>query len=219
MAARDLCRQRYLYYRGDDNYGLGNVLFDVGSAAAVALVLNRTLVYAADQADRKFGSLLLWPNVPTMRDVDDVHRRARCGVGVPSLQRRAVLAPDRCTFQKSWRKERRGDGKCFRRLLGADWLAERAAVVELSKSHAFTGVQTLLKSAHRPLRLRVAALAGGCVHPGARPNTFGHLLAALMRPSAAILHAVRWVLAGGEGGSPPGRARRRPQLALHVRAM
>jgi hypothetical protein len=36
-----------LYYRGDENYGLGNVLYDVASAAAIAMVLNRSIVYSA----------------------------------------------------------------------------------------------------------------------------------------------------------------------------
>ena len=37
-----------LYYRGDENYGLGNVLYDVASAAAIAMVLNRSIVYSAN---------------------------------------------------------------------------------------------------------------------------------------------------------------------------
>ena len=114
MDATDLCRRRFLYYRGDDNYGLGNVLYDVAAAAAVALVLNRTLVYAADAADRKFGSLLRWPGIPTMQDINGLQRRAKCSAHISASTRRVVLAPDRCTFQKSWRKERRGEGKCLR---------------------------------------------------------------------------------------------------------
>jgi len=41
-----------LYYRGDENYGLGNVLYDVASAAAIAMVLNRSIVYSANSSDR-----------------------------------------------------------------------------------------------------------------------------------------------------------------------
>ena len=48
----ELCKVRFLYYRGDENYGLGNVLYDVSSAAALAVILNRTLIYGADADDR-----------------------------------------------------------------------------------------------------------------------------------------------------------------------
>ena len=51
VCADEVCK---LYYRGDENYGLGNVLYDVASAAAIAMVLNRSIVYSANSSDRKF---------------------------------------------------------------------------------------------------------------------------------------------------------------------
>jgi len=48
LRRRDVCKQRWLYYRGDENYGLGNVLYDVASAATIAMVLNRSIVYSAN---------------------------------------------------------------------------------------------------------------------------------------------------------------------------
>ena len=216
---RELCRVRWLFYRGDENYGLGNVLYDISSAAALALALNRTLVYGADAADRKFGTLLLWPGVLTMHDADGLRRKARCGSGALATRRHVQLAPDRCTFHRTWRKERSGQVRCFKRLLGVNWLAERAPLLELSKVHAFTGLQTLLKSAHAPLRRRVAAFTGGCIGSAdSRPNVHGMLLAALMRPSPAVVDAVGWALrqSSGEAG---GRAVGAPAIALHVRAM
>jgi hypothetical protein len=122
MEARELCRVRWLIYRGDENYGLGNVLYDVASAAALALALNRTLVYGADAVDRKFGTLLQWPGLLTMRDADELRRRAQCHPErwQLSAQRRVVFAPDKCTFQRTWRRERSGKGRCFKRLLGID---------------------------------------------------------------------------------------------------
>jgi len=81
--------------------------------------------------------------------------------------------------------------------------------------HAYTAVQALLKSAHQPLRMRAAALAGGCLRDGAaRPNLFGALLGAMLRPAAAVLDALRWALR-----SDSSAAVRPPHLALHVRAM
>ena len=238
MEARELCRVRWLIYRGDENYGLGNVLYDVASAAALALALNRTLVYGADAVDRKFGTLLQWPGLLTMRDADELRRRAQCHPErwQLSAQRRVVFAPDKCTFQRTWRRERSGKGRCFKRLLGIDWLEERAPVIELSKVHAFTGLQTLLKSAHAPLRERVRALTGGCLLAGSRPNLHGVILASLMQPSPAVLHAVRWALsqqqqqqrqhAHESHGWTAGRLGKSrylpwtpPQIGLHVRAM
>lgn len=209
---RELCKTKWLYYQGDNNYGLGNVLYDVSSAVAFALALNRTLLYGANEADRKFGTLLTWPGILTLADADSLRRRARCGSGPLTTQRRVLLAPDRCTFHRTWRKERSGHVRCFKRLLGTNWLAERVPLLELSKVHAFTGVQTLLKSAHEPLRRRLAALTGGCVHSRARPNIHGAFLAALMQPAPAVMHAVRWALSQQHGATPP-------PLALHVRAM
>jgi hypothetical protein len=133
LPAHDLCHVRYLYYRGDENYGLGNVLYDVASAAALALAFNRTLLYGADRDDRKFGTLLEWPGILTMADAEAMRERARCGSG-SLAQRRVVLAPDRCTYTRTWRKERAGHVRCLRRLLGINWVAERSPVLELSKA-------------------------------------------------------------------------------------
>ena len=123
LRRRDTCKQRWLYYRGDENYGLGNVLYDVASAAAIAMVLNRSIVYGANASDRKFGSLLRWPGIPTLQDVEAARRWARCGS--LSEQRHVMLEPDKCTFHKRWRMERT-HLRCFRRLLGVDWLQDRA---------------------------------------------------------------------------------------------
>ena len=82
LPARELCKVRWLYYRGDDNYGLGNVLYDVAAAAALALALNRTLVYGYDGADRKFGALLHWPGIPSLADAEVLRQNATCGVGM-----------------------------------------------------------------------------------------------------------------------------------------
>ena len=229
LPPRELCRVRWLFYRGDENYGLGNVLYDVSSAAALALVLNRTLAYGIDESDRKFGTLLHWPGMLTLNEADELRRKARCGAGALAKRRHVQLAPDRCTFHRTWRKERAGSVRCFKRLLGVNWLAERAPLLELSKVHAYSGLQTLLKSAHEPLRRRVAAFTGGCLARGhERPNVHGALLATLMRPVPAVVHAVNWALqqqqqqqqqqrgvwqtGRGSGASPPA-------IALHVRAM
>ena len=230
LPARELCKQRWLFYRGDENYGLGNVLYDVSSAAALAIAMNRTLIYGIDSDDRKFGTLLTWPSIPTMADVDAMRQVAHCGGGSLASQRRALLAPDRCTFHRVWRREKAGSLRCLKRLLGVNWLAERSPVLELSKVHAFTGLQTLLKSTHPALRQRVAALIGGCVRGGERSNVHGALLSALMRPVPAVLHAVRWTLTTQQPFQVRAarelshtELRRRgvtpPAMALHVRAM
>ena len=61
-----------------------------------------------------------------------------------------------------------------------------------------------------------------------RPNLFGPLLAALMRPAPAVLHALRWALsraAGPSGHVSPqvaaagGGRKWRPRIALHIRTM
>lgn len=231
--AQTLCKVKWLYYRGDENYGLGNVLYDVASAAALSIALNRTLIYGANDADRKFGTLLTWPGLLTMQAADELRRRARCGTGTLVPQRRVLLAPDRCTLHRTWRKEKAGHVRCFKRLLGIDWLSERATLLELNKVHAFTGLQTLLKSAHEPLRRRVAAITGSCIRTGDRPNVHGSLLATLVKPAPAVAHAVRWALAQQQLQQrqlqqqmqrKSGRRHSRqwadaPQIALHVRAM
>ena len=227
LPSHELCNTRWLFYRGNENYGLGNVLYDVSSAAALALAFNRTLLYGINADDRKFGTLLTWPGIPTLADAEALQLAARCNGGSLSTQHRVLLAPDRCTFHRTWRRERTGHVRCLKRLLGVNWLADRTSLLELSKVHASTGLQTLLKSTHGPLRQRVAAITGGCLPDGVdRPNIHGALLATLMVPAPAVLHAVRWILAQQPivaGQSPSIRTRGRvimpPPLALHVRAM
>ena len=161
-----------------------------------------------------------------MSDVNGLRLRARCGTGTLEAVRRVTLAPDKCTFHQRWRRERSGHVRCFKRLLGTDWLSEAAPILELSKVHAFTGVQTLLKSAHEPLRRRVAAVTGGCLAHGGRPNVHGAILATMMRPAPAVLSAVRWALAQQQRQQQRFMTRGSrqqpwvpPQIALHVRAM
>lgn len=92
-------------------------------------------------------------------------------------------------------------------------------VLHTPQVHAFTAVQLLLKSASLPLRRRVSSIVGGCLASDElRPNLFGALLAELLTPAAALLHAARWALSQ-QGGSRSGRTVRPPDLALHVRAL
>ena len=124
---------------------------------------------------RKFGALISWPGVPTLAEVDGL--RTRCGATL-ARSRRVAFTPDKCA--PSHVAQEKEHLRCLRRLVGVNWLEERAPLIELSKVHAFTGVQVLLKSVHRPLRQRVAQLVGGCLPPGAtRSNLFGVLLGAL----------------------------------------
>ena len=75
----------------------------MASAAALAMSLNRTLVYGADAADRKFGALINWPGVPTLAEVDGL--RTRCGATL-KRSRRVAFTPDKCTFHRTWRREK-----------------------------------------------------------------------------------------------------------------
>jgi hypothetical protein len=131
LEAAELCSRQWILYLGDENYGLGNVLYDVVSASALAFALNRSLAYGATRRERKFGSLLSWEALPSLDEVDALWRRHKCGRPVSSLPR-TLFAPDRCTFQKTWRKPRSA-GRCLKRLLGTDWLNLRAPVLELTK--------------------------------------------------------------------------------------
>ena len=94
MTPRALCEHRWLLYRGDENYGLGNVLYDVSSAVALAMILNRSLIYGLNHTDRKFGTLLHWPGVLTLREAEALRSRGRCGTTL-SNRRRVVFTPDR----------------------------------------------------------------------------------------------------------------------------
>ena len=94
LSGREVCQQRWVLYRGDENYGLGNILYDVASAAAIAMILNRSLIYGRDPNDRKFNALLEWPGLPTLEDVE--LRRSRCGTGALATQTKVPLSPDRC---------------------------------------------------------------------------------------------------------------------------
>lgn len=127
----ELCSRQWILYLGDENYGLGNVLYDVASASALAFALNRSLAYGSTRGERKFSSLLSWEALPALDEVDALWRRHKCGRSVSGLPR-TIFAPDRCTFHKTWRKPRAA-GRCLKRLLGTDWLNLRAPVLELTK--------------------------------------------------------------------------------------
>jgi hypothetical protein len=105
MHPRQLCEHRWLLYRGDENYGLGNVLYDVSSAAALAMIFNRTLVYGTNHEERKFGTLLRWPGVLTLQEAEALRSRGRCGLTL-AQRRRLVLAPDRSTLHAAAHKRR-----------------------------------------------------------------------------------------------------------------
>ena len=209
LPAAELCSERWILYAGDENYGLGNVLYDVASAAALAMALNRSLVYGRTRAGRKFESLLSWQALPSLDEVESLRRSAGCRRRL--IEARGVtLAPDRCTFHRTWRRGRAA-GRCLKRLLGTDWLQLAAPLLVLSKVHAFSGVQLFLRAASQPTRNAFAALVGGCLpEGGVRPNLFGALLAELLLPAEPLLHALRWALADMGGA---------PQLALHMRAL
>ena len=88
-----------------------------------------------------------------------------------------------------------------------DWTTLADTVLWFKGTLDTVALQLLLKNENAAMRRAAATVLGNPSSPSSRPNTFGELLQAFVRPSPDIEAAVEWALKGGPA----------PDFSLHLR--
>ena len=88
-----------------------------------------------------------------------------------------------------------------------DWTTLPDTVLWFKGTLDTVALQLLLKNENAAMRRAAATVLGNPSVPSSRPNTFGELLQAFVRPSPDIEAAVKWALKGGPA----------PDFSLHLR--
>lgn len=186
------CRQNFVFGRTSEA-GFGNEMYKILTAAALSLLLNRSLIMGEDRAKHSFGDYISYSNQTfSLKELKLLWVRNKC---VGKYKRPLVMRID--DFEMPTRT----------RVLCEDWRKWKQPIVWFKGTTDTFGIQFFLKNIHPGMRDAASVLLGDSSIPSSRPNLFGELMKVLISPAHAIEEAVSWALNGGPD----------PDIALHMR--
>ncbi|XP_068664987.1 uncharacterized protein [Aristolochia californica] len=188
------CRQGFVLGKASEA-GFGNEMFKILTAAALSVVLNRSLIIGQTRGKYPFGDYISYTNQSfTLKEVKHLWRRHDC---VGKHGKHLFIRTD--DFEKPVQTN----------ILCSDWRRWKQPIIWFQGTTDAVGVQFLLKNTHLGMREAASVLFG---HPrvlNSRPNVFGELMRFVISPSQSVQDAVDWVLNGGPA----------PDVSLHMRMM
>ncbi|KAL8538501.1 hypothetical protein ACS0TY_000492 [Phlomoides rotata] len=175
--------------------GLGNELYKILTAAALSVMLNRSLIIGQTRGRYPFGDYISYSNISfTIKEVKHLWRQNRC---LTKYGRHLTMRID--DFQKPSRTD----------VLCSNWKEWEHPMIWFQNTTDAVAAQFFLKNVHPEMREAASALFGRPENLRYRANVFGELMRILMSPSRDVEEAVIWAIRGG----------RDPDIALHMRMM
>ncbi|KAI3457802.1 hypothetical protein Pfo_014465 [Paulownia fortunei] len=175
--------------------GLGNELYKILTAAALSVMLNRSLIIGQTRGRYPFGNYISYSNISfTMKEVKHLWRQNRC---LTKYGRHLTMRID--DFQKPTRTD----------VLCSNWREWEQPIIWFQNTTDAVAAQFFLKNVHYEMREAASDLFGRLENLQYRANVFGELMRILMSPSRDVEQAVNWALNGG----------RDPDITLHLRMM
>ncbi|XP_068651874.1 uncharacterized protein [Aristolochia californica] len=188
------CRQRFVLGKASEA-GFGNEMYKILTAAALSVVLNRSLIIGQNRGKYPFGDYISYTNQSfTLKEVKHLWRQNDC---VGKHGKHLFIRTD--DFEKPVQTN----------ILCSDWRRWKQPILCFQGTTDAVGVQFLLKNTNPGMRKAASTLFG---HPrvlNSRPNVFGELMRFVISPSQAVQDAVDRVLNGGPA----------PDVSLHMRMM
>ncbi|KAG9446385.1 hypothetical protein H6P81_012513 [Aristolochia fimbriata] len=188
------CRQGFVLGKASEA-GFGNEMYKILSAAALSVVLNRSLIIGQTRGKYPFGDYISYTNQSfTLKEVKHLWNLNDC---VGKHGKHLFIRTD--DFEKPAQTN----------ILCSDWRRWKQPIIWFKGTTDAVGIQFLLKNLHPGMRKAASILFG---HPRilkSRPNVFGELMRFVVSPSQAVQDAVEWVLNNGPV----------PDVSLHMRMM
>ncbi|KAL2240669.1 uncharacterized protein LOC105177458 [Sesamum indicum] len=175
--------------------GLGNELYKILTAAALSVMLNRSLIIAQTRGRYPFGEFISYSNISfTMKEVKHLWRQNHC---LTKYGRHLIMRID--DFQRPTRTD----------VLCSNWREWEQPIIWFQNTTDAVAAQFFLKNIHPEMREAASVLFGRPENLQYRANVFGELMRILISPSRNVEWAVNWALSGGKD----------PDIALHMRMM
>ncbi|KAL6541392.1 hypothetical protein OROGR_010878 [Orobanche gracilis] len=175
--------------------GLGNELYKILTAAALSVMLNRSLIIGQTRGRYPFGDYISYSNISfTLKEVKHFWRQNRC---LTKYGRHLIMRID--DFQKPAKTG----------VLCSNWRDWEQPIIWFQNTTDAVASQFFLKNVHSEMREAAFDLFGNPNNLQYRANVFGELMRILISPSRDVERAVNWAL--NEGSDP--------DIALHMRMM
>eukprot|EP01018_Ginkgo_biloba_P017727 Gb_39654 [translate_table: standard] len=192
LPPEQFCRQNFVFGRASEA-GFGNEMYKILTAAALSLMLNRSLIIGETREKLPFGDYIAYSNESfSLKEVKLLWARNDC---TRKHKRPLVMRMD--DFQRPTRTG----------VLCEDWREWKQPVIWFQGTTDTVAIQFFLKNGHPGMRATASLLFGDPKIPSSRPNLFGELMKVIISPTYAVKEAVNWVLNGGPN----------PDITLHMR--
>ncbi|XP_027936635.1 uncharacterized protein LOC114191580 [Vigna unguiculata] len=175
--------------------GFGNEMYKVLTAAALSIMLNRSLIIGQTRGKYPFGDYISYSNFTfTMNEIKHLWRQNGCGT---KYGRQLVMRTD--DFEKPAQTN----------VLCSNWKEWKQPIIWFQGTTDAVAAQFFLKNLHSQMRNAALDLFGDPQVLGSQPNVFGEIMRVLVSPSKDVEAAVNWVIGGGEN----------PDISLHMRML
>ncbi|WOL00927.1 hypothetical protein Cni_G09640 [Canna indica] len=193
LPAHQFCRQGFVIGKASEA-GFGNEMYKILTAAALSVMLNRSLIIGQTRQMYPFEEYISFTNHSfSLKEVKHLWRKHDCA---GKHGRKLVMRIDNF--------EHPADTN----VLCSDWNSWKHPIIWLQGTTDAVAIQFFLKNVHPQMKDAALVLFGQDGPLQSRPNVFGELMHAILSPTQAIEEAVNWVLQGVE-----------PDVVLHMRMM
>ncbi|GLT81640.1 hypothetical protein SLE2022_000780 [Rubroshorea leprosula] len=194
LPPQQFCRQGFVLGKSSEA-GFGNEMYKMLTAAALSIMLNRSLIIGQTRGKYPFGDYISYSNLTfTLKEIKHLWRKNDC---VKKYKRQLVMRID------DFEKPAKTNALC------SNWRDWDQPIIWFQGTTDAVGAQFFLKNVHSEMRSAAYELFGKPESLRSRPNIFGELMRVLISPSKDVEEAVNWVLDGvGE-----------PDITLHVRML
>ncbi|KAJ9178856.1 hypothetical protein P3X46_010705 [Hevea brasiliensis] len=194
LPPEQFCKHGFVFGKASEA-GFGNEMYKILNAAALSIMLNRSLIIGQTRGKYPFGNYISYSNHSfTLKKVKHLWRKNGC---VKNYGRHLVMRID--DFEKP--------AKTY--VLCSNWRKWKQPIIWFQNTTDAVACQFFLKNVYREMRDAASDLFGKPEDFQSRPNVFGELMKVLVSPSEDVVEAVNRVLGGGAD----------PDVSLHMRML
>ncbi|XP_008791102.2 uncharacterized protein LOC103708101 isoform X2 [Phoenix dactylifera] len=193
LPPHQFCRQGFVIGKASEA-GFGNEMYKILTAAALSVMLNRSLIIGQTRGLYPFGDYVSYTNLSfTLKEVKHLWRKNDCA---RKYGRDLIMRVD--NFEHPTETN----------VLCSNWRAWKHPIIWFQGTTDAVAVQFFLKNIHPIMKNAASVLFGRPESLQSRPNVFGELMRVIISPSQVVKEAVNWVTRGAD-----------PDVALHMRML
>ncbi|XP_043726380.1 uncharacterized protein LOC122672936 [Telopea speciosissima] len=194
LPPEQFCRQGFVLGKASEA-GFGNEMYKILTAAALSIMLNRSLIIGQTRGQFPFGDYISYTDTAlTLKEVKHLWRQNDC---LGKYGRRLIMRTD--DFEKPAETN----------VLCSNWRKWKQPIIWFQGTTNAVAVQFFLKNIHPEMRIAASEIFGQPEFLHSKPNVFGELIKIIIYPSRDVEEAVKWVLNGGGD----------PDIVLHMRML